>query len=229
MSKQTLFIFLAATLVFVGVAMIAQRALKEPGSHGLDECAQKLFVIAHDGLELPAVIYRCDERPGRHPALLVWPGEPGSAAGWVAGLDEWAREGRHLMVLGVLRRPGMERIDLSSAVEALADEPHVDPARLAFVAEGHAGLGLLDEGRFTWPEPAAAGVLSDPPAELGPVVAEAGDERLGMIIGADSENAPGEWSRLERRAFPMGRPSLEGAPSEATRLVRELIGMTGGE
>ena len=229
MSKQTLLVFLAATLVFVGVAMIAKRSLDEPGSHGLDACAQKLFVISHDGLELPAVIYRCDERPGRHPALLVWPGEPGSAAGWVAGLEEWAQEGRHLMLLGVMRRPGMERIDLSAAVEALADEPHVDPARLAFVAEGYAGLGLLDEGRFAWPDPAAAGVLCDPPAELGPVVVEAGDERLAMIIGADSENAPGEWLRLERRAFPMGRPSLEGAPAEATRLLRESLGSVGEE
>jgi hypothetical protein len=229
MSKQTLLIFLGATVVFAGVAMIAKRSMDGPASHDLAECAQRLFVIAHDGLEIPAVIYRCDELPGRHPALVVWPSEPGSTAGWVAGLDTWAREGRHLMVLGVMRRPGMERIDLSAAVEALADEPHVDPARLAFVAEGHTGLGLLDEGRFAWPEPAAAGVLSDPPAELGPLVVEAGDERLAMIIASDSENAPDAWSRLERRSFPMGRPSLAGAPAEATRLLLERFGTRGGE
>ncbi|RMG48798.1 MAG: hypothetical protein D6718_01070, partial [Acidobacteria bacterium] len=116
--------FLAVT---AGAIVLGWRGASPPAVP--ESCRARLEVIADDGTAIPVEQQRCDERPGRAPALLVWGPDPGTGRAWAAALARWRRQGRTIWVAlapprpepsSPLTDPELPRRDLSAVVEALA-------------------------------------------------------------------------------------------------------------
>ncbi len=175
MTRRTVSTMLAVVLVlaFAAVAVLSIRLRQISGVEAIARCAHPLEVVADDGALLPAVLYRCDGAPGRHPGIVVWPREPGAAAGWAGGLAFWVRGGRALLAMTAPRRPGHERADLAAAAEALAAEPGIDGGRIGVVVEGSVASALVagEEDGAALPEGISAAVCADPPAAVAEAIA----------------------------------------------------------
>lgn len=219
--------------VFGVAAFVATHALRSPEAAALETCGRALAVGANDGAQLPATLFRCDAVDGRHPALVVWPREPGAASGWVGSLAGWAREGRTLLAITAPRRPGLEAGDLAAVIAALALEPATDVGRIGAIVEGGVAHGVApsSEGapRAVWPEELDALVVADPPQELRAALAPLRSRTLLVLIARDRGAPPdaGEES-LDRRSFAMGGPSLARSAERADAWLRDALDVAPG-
>jgi len=226
MNRGTLSTLLVLVMVgvFASVAVLAIRLRQISGVDAIARCAQPLEIVADDGALLPAVLYRCERRPGRAAAVVVWPREPGAAAGWAGGLAFWGRDGRALLAMTAPRRPGHERGDLAAAAEALMDEPGIDGGRIGVVVEGAMASALLDgQGRGAAPPAGvSAAVCADPPKEIAGTLATTRREEIALFVRRGGPAPPGAVA-LPRRWLRLGRPSLDGVAARADEVLRGAL------
>lgn len=223
-SSAALVIGVVMVALFAGAAALSTWIGGASGDDALVPCGRPVTVLADDGAEVLAVSYRCDAVPGKHPALAVWPREPGAATGFLAPLDRWAREGRTLFVVTGPRRPGAEYRDLDAVLAALTDDPAVDPGRLGVLVEGGVAHAFSPEGASRWPEALDALVVCDPPEDVRAPLREAGAGRALVLVAEGRGAAPGDGEEaLPRRTWRVGRPALGGSAERADAWLWEAL------
>ncbi len=194
---------LAFTLAGVLGAVSCFWAPKPPAA----PCGREQVVIAEDGERLALTLYRCEAREGRHPALLVWSGDGARAERhYLAALDDFAREGRSLILAKPAEGERPAAADLRALVLGIAEDPAIDPRRVAAVVTGPL-VAALDAEEAELPGELALLVLVD---EGGAEpVTELDNRRLRLS------------ARSARRAAPQVREAL------GKRLLGEVSAASG--